>query len=157
MKQLKVSKPSTPPKSAAASSRAPVGLFVAGLVATIAALGYVALDQTVLGGLNAHLHAVYDPYGRYGQPGPLYGYLYALDGLGVASWLICLHRVRYGARSARIWSVSVLVLAGLAISPLMLQEYGRLVFGIQFGAMFSVIWLIGLAGTLLLFRRAASR
>ncbi|QDP98391.1 hypothetical protein FOE78_23015 [Microlunatus elymi] len=146
----------TAPPPAARVSRAAVGFFVAGLVMTVAALGYTLLDQTVLGGLNAQLHAVYDSYGKHVRPGALYGYLYALGGLGVVGWLCCLNRIRRSPRAARIWSSSVLVLSAPAIAPLLLQEYGQFVFPVSFAAIYSGIWVLGLVGTVLLFRRTKS-
>ncbi|SDS21399.1 hypothetical protein [Microlunatus soli] len=138
-----------PERSTAASvSALTSGALIAGLVITVAGLGYAVLDQVALHGLVDHLHALYDPVGAYAQPTPLYIYLYSLAGLGVAGWLVTLGLTRSGARSARVVSIVITVLAALAIAPLFLTEYGGPVFPFRLTAWYVVGWLLGLLATI---------
>lgn len=139
------SRPTTAPPS-----RVGTAGLIAGLVLAVAGLGYAILDQAVLHGLDRHLHALYDPVGRQAQPAPLYGYLYAVGGLGVLCWLVTLRLARAGVRWVRRWNIGVLIVAALVISPLFLQEYGRTVFPLQLTAGYAVAWLLGLVVTVAL-------
>lgn len=134
------------------SSRASTLAFGAGLTLTVAGLALTLADQFALGILTEHQHQLYDPVGKYGQAGALYGYLYTLGALGVPGWVICLRKVRTGARSARRWSWVMLSLAALGTAPLLLTEYGQLVIPLQLGALPLAAWVLGLVGTVLLRR-----
>ena len=148
--------------SPADAPRTTTGLYVAGLVVTVLGAGYVAVDQIALGGLSQHLEALYAPYGKVAQPGPLYGYLYALAALGLLSWLTCLRHCRRLAATRdaadlsriRVWSIVVAALAAfLVLPPLMITEYGRLVIPFGLGAAYGLAWLLGVAGIVTLPRR----
>lgn len=151
---------STPASSSSTTAQgrgATAPVFTAGLVATVAGLALTAVDQFVLGLLDQHQHQLYDPVGKSGQAGPLYGYLYALGILGALTWALCLRKVRRGAPSARRWSWTTLILAAFALAPLLLTEYGQLVIPFQLGALPILAWLLGLVGTVLLRRPSGSR
>ena len=115
----------------APSARATVGTYLAAIGAA-AVGGVIALvDQTVLHGLDRHLHALYEPVGKYGEPGPLYIYLYSVAVLGVLTGLGCLRLIQRGSAWSRKVGITMLVLAILVVAPLFLREYGQAVFPIQ--------------------------
>lgn len=138
------------PAVQAPANRSTLGLFLAGLVVTVAGLTFAIVDQNVLGGLDRHLHEIYDPIGKSGQPLPLYIYLFSVGILGVLSWLLCLRLVARRSRRARAWSISVLALSLVVVAPLFLTEYGHLVFPLQLSAFPVVAWVLGLVGVLTL-------
>ncbi|WP_019201504.1 hypothetical protein [Tsukamurella sp. 1534] len=138
------------------TARGTTGAYVLGTLATAAATAYAAADQLVLHGLEAHLHALYDPVGKYGEPAPLYGYLYVVGALGLLCWWANLRLVRRGAPSARLWGWVSLALAALPVfAPLAMREYGGAVIPLGLSAGFLVAWLCGFAGVLALGRRQA--
>lgn len=149
------SSPASNPSTAPQGRGATTSVFTAGLVATLAGLALTAVDQFALGLLDQHQHQLYDPVGKSGQAGPLYGYLYSLGILGALGWTLCLRKVRRGAPSARRWSWTTLILAAFAVAPLLLTEYGQLVIPLQLGALPMLAWLLGLVGTVLLRRPKA--
>lgn len=125
-----------------------------GTAATAAGLAYTVLDQALIGGLDAHLHEVYDAVGKHGQPGPLYAYLYAMGVLGLLSWWFNIRAVRRRSPHARRWGVITFGLAALPVlAPVAITEYGSMVipFGLAAGPL--VAWLLGLIGLLALSRR----
>lgn len=141
--------------TAASRTASPISITsaVVGLVITVVGLGVAVLDQAVLHGLDQHLHAMYDPIGKSGQPGPLYIYLYSVAALGVVCWLVTLRLIRAGARRARVWAIVILVLSALAITPLFLQEYGQNVFPLRLTLWYAAGWALGLLTTLTIRRR----
>lgn len=127
-----------------------------GALATAAGLGYALADQLALGGLDRHLHALYDPVGRYGEAGPLYGYVYAVGVLGLLCWWANLRVVRRGVGAARRWGwVTLAAATPPVLALLVLQEYGRPVIPLSLAAGYLVAWLCGLAGLLVGRGRAA--
>lgn len=126
-----------------------------GLALTVASLAYVALDQLVLGNLDEHLHEVYDPYGKYGQAGALYAYLYGLGVVGVISWLWTLRHLRDGGGTKA--SVILAVLAALPVlATVSIQEYGSMVIPLHLGIGYVLAWVSGLIGTVALLRTKVS-
>ncbi|MDF0529396.1 hypothetical protein P0W64_09960 [Tsukamurella sp. 8F] len=130
---------------------AAVGAYAAGALATLAGLAYTVADQAALHGLDRHLHAMYDPVGKYGQAGPLYAYLYVVGVLGIVCFAWALRRAQAG--SGRALSVTLLVLALLPVfAPVLITEYGSSVVPLSLLAGLIVGWVCGLIGTVALFR-----
>lgn len=124
-----------------------------GALATAAGLGYALVDQIALGGLDEHLHAIYDPVGKYGEPGPLYGYLYFVGVLGLFCWWANARAVAKCARSARPWGWVTFGTAALAVlPPLVMREYGETVIPMGLSAGYVLAWVLGLVGVLALRR-----
>lgn len=139
------------PAGAAPSTRAHRTLAAYGLgaLATAAGLGYALADQLALGGLDRHLHALYDPVGKYGEAAPLYGYLYVVGAVGLFCWAANLRLVRRGAASARRWGWITLAAAALPVlAPLVLQEYGQPVIPLPLTAGYLLAGVCGLVGLL---------
>ncbi|NMD57913.1 MULTISPECIES: hypothetical protein [Tsukamurella] len=148
-----ITPPTTAPSDGARRTLLAYGL---GALATAAGLGYALADQFALGGLDRHLHALYDPVGKYGEPGPLYAYLYAVGLLGLLCWWGAARLVRSGATSARRWGWIAFGAAALPVlAPLVMQEYGRPVVPLALAAGYLVAWACGLAGIVLLRRTGA--
>lgn len=132
--------------------------YAIGLLVTVAGLGYTLYDQLVTHGLDDHLHALYDPVGRYGEPGPLYVFVHASAVVGVLTWVGCLRLVRRGSPRARRWSTWALGLSAIVVfTPVAIQEYGQPV--LPWALMIAPIlaWVAGLAGTAALWLRRAAR
>lgn len=130
-------------------TRRTVVAYGLGALATAAGFGYALADHLALGGLDRHLHALYDPVGKYGEAAPLYGYLYVVGALGLLCWWANLRLVRRGSRTARRWGWVTLAAAVLPVLvPLVLREYGRPVIPLSLAVGYSAAWLCGLAGLL---------
>lgn len=137
-------RPETAPSNRARRTVVAYGL---GALATLAGLGLVLADQLVLGGLDRHLHALYDPVGKYGEAAPLYGYLYGVGVLGLLCWWANLRLIRRHAATARRWGWITLAAAALPVLvPLMLREYGQPVIPLSLAAGYAAAWLCGLVG-----------
>lgn len=128
------------------SARTTVGTYLAAIGAAAVGLVIALVDQTALHGLDRHLHAVYDPVGKYGEPTPLYIYLYSVGAFGVLSGLFCLRLLRRGSAWSRKVGITVLVLAVLVVAPLFLREYGQAVFPIQLSVFPAAACLFALIG-----------
>ncbi|CAM3934307.1 hypothetical protein ACXYTP_21775 [Tsukamurella ocularis] len=148
-----ITRPTTAPPTGTRGTLLAYGL---GALATAAGLGYALADQLTLGGLERHLHALYDPVGKYGEPGPLYGYLYIVGLLGLLCWWGSVRLVRRNAPTARRrgW-IALGASAFPVVAPLVLQEYGQPVIPLSLAAGYLVAWVCGLAGILLLRRTGA--
>lgn len=129
-------------------TRATVAAYVVGLVATFAAIAHVAIDQLAVHSLDRHLHDLYDPVGKYGEPGPLYAFLYGIGVFGVLGWLWCLRLVRRSAPNARKWCTWLLAGATVVVAaPVTIQEYGSPVVPYSLMAGLIVAWIAGFVGT----------
>lgn len=139
-----------PPAAAPSRAGRTALAYWIGALATAAGLGYALADQLALGGLDRHLHELYDPVGKYGEPGPLYGYLYVVGALGLLSWRANLRLVRRNAPAAKRWGWITFALAALPVlAPLFLQEYGHAVIPLPLAAGYLLAWACGLVGLLL--------
>ncbi len=124
-----------------------------GALATAAGLGCAVVDQLALGSLDRHLHALYDPVGKYGAPGPLYGYLYLVGAVGLLCWWVNIRAVRRRGAAARLPGRLTFAAAALPVlAPLVLQEYGEPVIAFPLAAGYLIAWACGFAGILLLRR-----
>ncbi|KXP08327.1 hypothetical protein AXK57_17905 [Tsukamurella pulmonis] len=124
-----------------------------GAAATAAGLGYALADGFALGGLERHLHALYDPVGKYGESAPLYGYLVVVGVVGLLCWWANLRWVRRRAATARRRGAITLGVAAIPVlAPVFLQEYGQPVIPLSLAAGYLVAWSCGLLGVLLLRR-----
>ncbi|MFD4367424.1 hypothetical protein [Rhodococcus sp. NPDC058521] len=124
-----------------------------GALATAVGLGYALVDQIALGGLDEHLHAMYDPVGKSGEPGPLYGYLYFVGILALVCWWANSKVVAKGAKSARLWGWVTFGTAALAVlPPLVMREYGETVIPMGLSVGYVLAWVCGLVGVLALRR-----
>lgn len=139
------------------SARTTVGTYLAAIGAAVVGLVMALVDQTVLHGLERHLHAVYDPVGRYGEPTPLYIYLYSVGALAVLTGLFCLWLLRRGSAWSRKVGITVLVLAVMVVAPLFLREYGQGVFPVQLSVFPTAACLFGLIGLVAHPRRSVSK
>lgn len=137
----------------ARTPRATLVAYTAGIATTVAAAGYVAFDQLVTHDLDTYLHDLYDPYGKYGQPGAIYGYLYGVAAVGIVTWLLCLRALGRNAVRGRRMSTAVLGVAVLVtVAPLLITEYGQLVIPARLSILYLVALLFGLLGTITLWR-----
>lgn len=124
-----------------------------GTAATVVGVGYTAVDQLVVGSLDAHLHDLYDPVGVSGQPGPLYAYLYIVGILGSVCWFINIRLVRTGAAHARRWGWITAGVAALPVlAPVVITEYGSMILPIALVAGPLIGWVFGVLGLLALNR-----
>ncbi|KXO97676.1 hypothetical protein [Tsukamurella pseudospumae] len=138
------------PHAPSARTNGTVVAYGLGALVTAGALVYAVVDQLAVGGLDGHLHRLYDPVGKYGEAAPLYGYLYAVGVIGLLCWWANLRRAVRGARGTRRLGVITLVVALLPVAaPLVLQEYGQPVIPVQLIAGYLVAWLLGLVGVVL--------
>lgn len=146
--------------SVAVPSSARTAAFVAyglGAAATVGGLVYAAVDQIVLGGLDDHLRELYAPVGKYGEAGPLYGYLYVIGVLGLVCWWLNLRLLGGGARKARRWGWATWAVAALPVlAPLVLREYGQPVIPLGLAAGYLVAWTCGAIGVVALGRSRRS-
>jgi uncharacterized membrane protein YhaH (DUF805 family) len=123
--------------------------YAAGALATAAGLAYAAVDHLALGGLERHLHALYDPVGKYGESTPLYGYLYLVGILGLLCWWANLRLSVRRAPAAQRWGWITLAAATLPVTaPLVMQEYGQPVIPLSLAVGYLVAWVFGLVGLL---------
>ena len=128
--------------------------YAAGALATTAGLVYAGADQIAFGGLDDHLHEVYDPYGKYGQPGPLYAFLYAMGVLGLICWSANVRLIRHGSPRAVFAGWTTFALAALPVlAPLVMKDYGPFVIPPALSVGYLIAWLCGLIGIVALQRR----
>lgn len=121
-----------------------------GVLATAAGLGYALTDQLVLGGLDRHLRAVYEPVGKYGESGPLYAYLSAVGVLGLLCWWGAVRLARRDGSAGRRWGWIIWCAAALPVlAPVVLREYGQPVIPASLAAGYLIAWGCGLVGLLI--------
>lgn len=124
-------------------------VYVAGLLALAVGLALVAIDQFVVGSLDTRLHEIYDPVGKYGDPGALYAALYGIGVFGIAAWSAVLNLMRKGRRSAFRWSLTLLAVgAPVVLAPVVITEYGTTIVPLGLSAAYVAAWLLGVIGVI---------
>lgn len=141
------------------SARRAVLAMYTGLALTVLAILALVYDLASVGGLDRHLHEVYEGY--VASPPDAAGvavYLFTLGGLGIVGWLWMVWAVRRQKRWARPVATLLFLLGSVfAVGNLTVTEYDQTILPTSIGLVGLLPCLAGLVAVVLLWRRRQHR